>query len=205
MYHYIKGNLVFASVVSVTVEAGRIGYKILIPASLFAKLPQIGEEILLHTSFVIRENSQALYGFVLEQEREMFEALMGVTGIGPKLALSLIGHMVLPELHVAIGNHEIATLCRVPGIGKKTAERLIIELRDKLAMFPPNPSGYAIPLQQNSKSQKVLDAMSALINLGYNQMTAQKAIKKTLGDLPEDVDLGTLITVALQQVSLVKS
>ncbi len=204
MYHYIKGNLVFVSVVSVTVEAGGIGYKILIPASLFSKLPQIGEEILLHTSFVIRENSQALYGFVLEQEREMFEALMGVSGIGPKLALSLIGHMALPELHVAIGNHEIATLCRVPGIGKKTAERLIIELRDKLAMFP-NPSGYSIPLQQNSKSQKVLDAMSALINLGYNQMTAQKAIKKTLSDLPEDVDLGTLITVALQQVSLVKS
>lgn len=201
MYAYIKGQLVSATPAHCVIEAYGVGYKIFIPPSALGKLPQVGSEVLLHCSHVVREISQALYGFLSSQERDVFEVLMSVSGIGPKLGLSIIGHLSIEELHHSIASNEINTLCRIPGIGKKTSERLIIELRDKLgAMVPPDPSGFAVNMHTDPRSQKVMDAMSALINLGYNQNIAQKAIKKSLGDLPESIDLASLITYALKNV-----
>ena len=201
MIAHIRGLLVYSSPTSAVVEAGGLGYRILIPASVFSKLPQIGGEVMLQTSFVVRELSQTLYGFLVTQERDVFEALMGVTGIGPKLALSIVGHLSLQDLQRAIASHDIVTISRVPGIGKKMAERLIIELRDKLpAVFAHDPADLAVQFSTDPQSQKISDAMSALINLGYNQITAQKAIKKSLKDLPEEVDLGALITGALKHM-----
>lgn len=200
MYAYIRGKLAGANPLFATIDSGGLGFKILIPASVFGKLPQLNQEVLLYTSFIIRENSQALYGFLSVQERDLFEELLNVSGIGPKTALSLIGHLPLAELHRAISNHEISLICKVPGVGKKTAERLIIEMRDKInAHLGHDPSEFSIKLPEG-KGTIVRDAMSALINLGYNQNTAQKALKKTLSDLPEDVDLGTIITTALKHV-----
>ena len=201
MYAYIKGILVQALPASVIVEAKGIGYKIAIPASVFPKLPQIASDITLQTSFVIRENSQALYGFLSEQERDLFEALLGVSGIGPKTALSLIGHLTPNDLQHAVSNNDIQSITKVPGIGKKTAERLIIEMRDKLSSsFALSSSDMASQFHADPRAQKISDAMNALINLGYNQNSAQKALKKTLKDLPEDVQLAELITVALKNV-----
>lgn len=202
MFAYVKGRLIQTTPLSVIIESGGIGYKIFIPASVFSKLPQIKEEIVLHTSFVIRENSQTLYGFMTSQDCELFEALMGVSGIGPKLALSLIGHLSGHDMHLAISNHDIKTISKVPGIGKKTAERLIIEMRDKIShLLPIDPTDYAVQAKLDPESQKINDAMSALINLGYNQITAQKAIKKALKDSPESIDLTELITGALKNAS----
>lgn len=201
MYSYIKGTLVAASPHAVTIDCSGVGYKILIPASVFGKLPPINDGVLLHTSFIIRENSQALYGFMSEEEKDLFEEVLNVSGIGPKTALSLIGHLPLNDLCKAISNHEITTICKVPGVGKKTAERLIIEMRDKLSHRFPNHD--LNPMESNfgkSEGATVRDAMNALINLGYNQNTAQKALKKTLSTLPEGIDLGTLITTALKHV-----
>lgn len=202
MFAYIKGELTHASPVSVIVETVGIGYLIYIPANVFGKLPQIGQPILLHTSYVVRELSQTLYGFLSVAERDLFEELMGVTGIGPKIALSVIGHLSLQDLQRAINSHDVISITKVPGIGKKTAERLIIELRDKLShLLPPiDQSDRTVTLPVDPKAQKICDAMNALINLGYNQMTAQKAIKKSLRDLPEEIDLATLITVSLKHV-----
>lgn len=201
MIAYIKGLLVQSSPLSVVIETGGIGYKIFIPASVFSTLPQLHEQAVLHTSFVVRELSQTLYGFLTVQDRDLFEALMGVTGIGPKLALSVIGHLPGHDLHQAIANHDITTISKVPGIGKKTAERLIIEMRDKIsALLPNDASEFALHTQSDPRAQKVSDAMGALINLGYNQMTAQKAIKKTLKDFPESIDLSELITAALKNL-----
>lgn len=200
MYAFIKGELVHSSPLYVVVETGGVGYQIHTPANVFAKLPQLGSTVLLHTSFVVRELSQTLYGFLSVHERDMFETLMGVTGIGPKLALSINGHISLTDLQKAVANADIPVICRVPGIGKKTAERLIIELRDKLQdICPHDPSDLSIPLS-DPKAHKIRDAMNALVNLGYNQSTAQKAIKKTMQDLSEDVDLATLITTSLKNV-----
>lgn len=200
MYAFIKGELVSVTPVKAIVEASGIGYLIFIPPNVFGKLPQLGNQVFLHTSFVVRELSQTLYGFLSEHERDLFETLMGVTGIGPKLALSIIGHLPLHDLHRAVSNGDLPKLCKVPGIGKKTAERLVIELRDKLPdVESHSPSELSIQLS-DPKSHKIRDAMSALINLGYNSMTAQKAIKKTLGDFSEEIDLPTLITHSLKNV-----
>lgn len=201
MFAFIRGELVSASPISVIIETAGVGYLIYIPANVFGKLPQAGSPILLHTSHIVREQSQALYGFLVQHERDLFETLLGVTGIGPKLALSLIGHLSGHDLQRAISNHDIVSICKVPGVGKKTAERLIIELRDKLtAILPPDPSEHALHLSNDPKAQTLRDAMSALINLGYNQITAQKALKKSLNDMPDDIDLAKLITHSLKHM-----
>ncbi len=199
MYAFIKGKLITASPGSVVIEAGHIGFHIHIPAHVFAKLPQTGKEILLHTSFIVRELSQSLYGFLTSQEKELFEALLGITGVGPKVSLNLIGHLSLEQMQRAVANGDIAAICKVPGIGKKTAERLIVEMRDKLAnFFPSGFADYAVIL--DTPAQNVKDAMQALINLGYHQNNAQKALKKSMESLPENSDVGALITEALRNL-----
>lgn len=201
MYAFIRGKLAKASPLSVTIDCGSIGYQIFIPASAYSQLPQTGDQLLLYTSFVVRELSQTLFGFFSEQEKEIFEVLMGVSGIGPKTALSLIGHISTHNLFEAISNNDIATICKVPGIGRKSAERLIIEMRDKLpSLFSIKPSDFAIEFANDPKSKMIKDAMSALINLGYNQASAQKAIKKTLDSKAENIDLAELITNSLKNV-----
>jgi Holliday junction DNA helicase RuvA len=178
-----------------------MGYQVYIPVNAFSKLPQIENLIHLHLSFVVREFSQTLYGFLSQKERDLFEALLDVSGVGPKLALSIVGHLSMSELHQALTSKDIPRLIKVPGIGKKTAERLIVELRDKAAtLFPITPEEFTISVPSDPKNETIRDALSALINLGYNQAAAQKAIKKTLDNLPENPDLGMVITNALKHV-----
>lgn len=202
MITYIKGKLALATPGFAVLEILGIGYRVMIPASTFVRLPQTGTEIILHTSQVIREDSHSLYGFLTQDERDFFEEAMGVSGIGPKTALSLIGHLPLEDLFPAIMNEDVSAISRVPGIGKKTAERLIIEMRDKVAKKCKGhlPSDFAIPLENDPRAQQIRDAMNALINLGYNQGAAQKAIKKSLKAMPEAIDLPALITDALNHV-----
>lgn len=201
MYAYIRGKLTYACPSHVILETAGVGYQLLIPANLFTRLPQIGEETLLYTSFIVRELSQTLYGFSTPTEREFFEALLNVSGIGPKTALSLIGHMSLEELQQAIMHGNIPRIVKIPGIGKKTAERLVVELRDKMVAFAPSTaSPDSMHGAAGPHSQKISDAMNALVHLGYNQMVAQKAIKKTLSDLPEGIELADLITHALKHI-----
>lgn len=199
MYAYLKGQLVVAHPSLAVVDVHGVGYALNIPCRLLGELPAIGEQVQFYTSFVVREASQALYGFLHSQERDLFEALMNVTGIGPKMALSLIGHLTFDELHTAVAAQDFPTLCRVPGVGKKTAERLVVELKDKLPHLVPIHANLTLSLP-SSKPQHVQDAMLALINLGYNQNTAQKALKQSLKDLPESADLALLITTALKHI-----
>jgi Holliday junction DNA helicase RuvA len=200
MFAYIKGILTQSTPTSIVLEANGVGYKLFVPANVFSHLPQIGATVTFHTSFVVREQAQSLYGFSNMHERDFFEALLGVTGIGPKIALSLIGHMPLEELQNSIVNGDTATLCRIPGIGKKGAERLIIELRDKVGGMALQGSEFSAHFVADPQHQIFNDAVSALINLGYNQSIAQKAIKKSLKDIPEGIDLGALISLALKNV-----
>ena len=200
MYVYLKGILVASNPAQAIVDVQGIGYSLHIPCRLLGELPELGKQVQFFTAFVVREASHALYGFLSSQERDLFEVLMNVTGIGPKLALSLIGHLTFDELNAAVAAQDIPTLCRVPGVGKKTAERLIVELKDKLPQLQPiHASSYTVSMP-HSKLHNVQDAMLALINLGYNQHTAQKAIKQSLKDLPETADLALLITTALKNI-----
>lgn len=195
MYSYIKGVLAHCTTNYAIIETAGVGYKIFIPANVFAHFPPLGSELLLHISFIVREQSHALYGFMTIHERDLFETLMGVTGVGPKLALSLVGHLSLTDLQQALNFGNIHALSKVPGVGKKIAERLVVELKDR--NFPQDPAHFAIPLP-SSATQKINDAMSALINLGYHQNIAQKAIKKVMSETSEDIELASLITYALK-------
>lgn len=199
MYAYLKGRLVEANSSSVVVDVQGVGYSLFIPCRLMGDLPTLGENVQFFTSFVVRELSQSLYGFLSSQERDVFEALINVTGIGPKLGLSLIGHLTFDQLYSAVSSQDFPTLCKVPGVGKKTAERLVVELKDKLPALIPLHATIALAIP-HSKPQHVQDAMLALINLGYNQNSAQKALKQTLKDLPEEADLALLITTALKHI-----
>lgn len=201
MFAHIRGVLTQVSPLYVVIETHGVGYKIFIPASIYADLPQIGQSITLHLSFVVRELSQSLYGFFSQEERDLFEVLMGVSGIGPKTALSLIGHLSVHNLFEALSNNDLSTICKVPGIGKKSAERLVVELRDKLpSFFAEKGASASLKLPLDPRSKTIQDVMSALINLGYNQATAQKAVKKTLEVLPDSIDLSELITASLKHV-----
>ncbi|MGK5594378.1 MAG: Holliday junction branch migration protein RuvA [Parachlamydiaceae bacterium] len=197
MYSYLNGILKEASMQHAILDVHGIGYKVFIPIHLFAKLPEIESPCLLYTCYIVRELSATLYGFLDRQERDLFELLQNVTGIGPRMALNLIGHLNPATLHQAIHQDNTAILCKVPGIGKKTAERLIIELRDKLGFIP---SELKLKMETPNKSLQG-DAVNALIHLGYHSSVAQKATKKALSELPEDCDLSTLITHSLRSVS----
>lgn len=201
MYAFIRGALRFASLTSAIIESHGIGFQLFIPISAYAKLPALGEELLLHTSFIVREQSHSLYGFLTQSDRDLYEILLGITGVGPKTALALIGHLDPATLAKAVSNHDVSTISKVPGIGKKTAERLILEIKDKLPAVSgcdaAHPQGFS---PSDPRAQQISDAMSALINLGYNQAIAQKAIKRSLQDLPDTVNLASLITVALKYI-----
>jgi len=198
MFAFIRGILLSAGPLWCTLDTGPIGYKIAIPATLLEKLPPIGQELLLHTSFIVRENSQMLYGFLTQCDRDAFEVLLNVSGIGPKLALSVIGHLAPSELQSAIIGNDLVLLSKIPGIGKKTAERLVMELKDKLGNLWPDAAGTFITATLDSPV--VRDAISALINLGYSPSVAQKAVNKSKDAQAGDMNLATLITNALKHV-----
>lgn len=199
MFAFIRGILISATPLHCILDVNGIGYKLFTPANALGQLPAVGQEVLLHSSFVVRELSQALYGFLTAQERDLFEMLLGATGVGPKMALCIIGHLSIRDLHAALSAGNCEILCKIPGIGKKTAERLIIEMRDKIkSLAPPDLTSLSIPV--SGHQQAIADAMSALIHLGYTQAIAQKAIQRGVDALPENADLATIITTALKHI-----
>lgn len=199
MYTFIRGQVFSITATQVILEANGIGYAIFVPISTLGKVPEEGSDLLLHVSFIVREMSQTLYGFLDSNERDLFEKLMDVSGIGAKVALSIIGHLEGELLHHAIQSNDIPTICKVPGVGRKTAERLMIEMRGKL---PPIPDALlqAGKSQTTPRDRNLRDAMSALINLGYNQAIAQKALKACLDETDEELELSALITQSLKYV-----
>ena len=201
MYAYVKGVLAEVNPIYVVVEANGIGYTIFIPCSTLGELPLSGNPVRFYTSFVVREFSHALYGFLSARERDVFEILMNISGVGPKLALSLIGHLPGSRLQEAITSEDQKILCTVPGVGKKTAERLIVELRDKARSLPGSSGrGESAQTAAEEESGHARDAVLALINLGYSRANAQKVIQSSIKNLPKDYELSQLLTVALQNI-----
>ena len=199
MYDYIKGTLSHLTISKATLDTAGLGFCILIPINTHAQLlSKVGEVVALFTSFVIREDSHRLFGFLERNERDLFEKLSDVTGIGPKTALSIIGHLTAKELDLAIYQQDISTLSRVPGIGKKTAERLIVELKDKIRHLKPLLEEGSC--KDSFSDPHIQDALSALIHLGYNEALAQKAIKKVLKESNKTLTLSELITYSLKAV-----
>jgi Holliday junction DNA helicase RuvA len=169
----IRGTLTESALVRAVVDVGGISYEVNVPVTTSERLPAIGSEVRLHTLAVYREDSQALYGFSSGEERDFFRLMVeNVTGIGPKMALSIMSRMSLPLLRTAIRSGDTASLSKCPGIGKKTAERLVVELKGRVGGADgPRPSA---PAEGSSHS----DAVAALVALGYKLADADDAIRR---------------------------
>ena len=194
MYESIKGTLIDKTPLAAIVEAGGIGYRLTIPLSTYTKLPFLEQLVQLFLSQVVREDSHTLYAFLRKEERDLFETLITVSGIGPKTALAIVGHMELNAFQQAITTANVFLLGTIPGSGKKTAERLVIEMRDKFK----GRKDKTAPL--SAVEGVVSDAMNALLHLGYNPMEAQKAVQAALAEKKDETDLGKIITAALQKI-----
>ena len=172
MINRLRGNLIAKQAPIVLIEVSGITYEVFIPINNFYRLPKIGEELTIHTHFIVKENEQTLYGFLDEKQRMLFRILIKVNGVGPKTALTILSGIETEILVSNIINNEVNNLTKMPGIGAKTAQRLVIELRDKVEEFHSELE------QQLDSSTVVRDAVSALIALGYKQQEAQRAITK---------------------------
>jgi len=178
MIALLRGELAYKSVDHVIVDTGGVGYRLFIPLSTFYALPDSGQvRLLVHTH--VREDALLLFGFAVPAEREMFTTLIGISGIGPKLALNILSHIPVAELQGAVLAGDIKRLSALPGIGRKTAERLILELKDKLG-----PAAAGASLQTSAAASlgrmpadPLADVLSALVNLGYKEALARKALE----------------------------
>jgi Holliday junction DNA helicase RuvA len=194
MIAHLRGTLLAKHPNQAVVEAAGVGYDVTISVPTFSDLPAVGSVVALHIHTHVREDMIALYGFMRPSEKLLFEKLITVSGIGPKLAITILSGIAADEMVGAIRGNDIARLTRIPGIGKKTAERMVLELRDKL---PEVPSAAAPTVSTLSPVED--DVVSALVNLGYQRPVAEKALatatKNTKGESFDAVfreALGTL-------------
>ncbi|MBE3101633.1 MAG: Holliday junction branch migration protein RuvA [Firmicutes bacterium] len=173
MYAYIHGILDEVENQRVILDVHGIGYTVSVPTSIIPKLPPLGDKVKLFTYFHIKEDGQELYGFIEKEEKLFFEKLIKVSGIGPKVALGMLSAFSSKKLAIAIVTSDIKLLCTAPGIGKKTAERLILELKDKVG----NEAIYAhMPMEHSAFSNERLEALEALQALGYPAVDAERAL-----------------------------
>lgn len=186
----LNGMLVEKSPPYIIVDCHGVGYEVEVPMSTFYDLPETGQNVQLLTHFVVREDAQLLYGFGSEQEKNTFRQLLKVNGIGAKSALSILSGVSVDELVNAVTQQEVVVLTRIPGIGKKTAERMLLELKDK---FTVSGSQNAQPLAKSVTQ----DVLNALVALGYNEREATAAVKL----LDKDISVTDGIKQALKSLS----
>jgi len=181
----IKGVLIEKAPPDITVDVQGIGYELQVPMNTFYRLPEIDHPVNLYTHFVVREDAQLLYGFYDTKERELFRALIKINGVGPKLGLAILSGIEARDFVRVVHNNDVAALQKLPGIGKKTAERLVIEMRDKLKDWPmatedglQMDTDSILPNQHHASDE----AISALLALGYKSKDAESAIKAVASD-----------------------
>ena len=200
----IKGTLVSKQTQLVTVDVNGIGYEINVPMNTLFQLPEVGCEVVLNTHFVVREDAQLLYGFYELKERSLFRILIKINGVGPKMGLAILSGMSANELASCVHNNDLKAMVRLPGVGKKTAERLIIELRDKLKDWELDYGNTLNDPQTatgSTQSSTIQDAESALISLGYKPQDASKGVAAAARQLEQNdqaIESETLIRLALK-------
>jgi Holliday junction DNA helicase RuvA len=167
---HLRGRLLSKHPNAAVVETGGVGYEVIISIPTFSGLPAIGAEVALFIHTHVREDALALFGFLKPEDKQLFEKLLSVSGIGPKLAITILSGMAADAMVAAIRGNNVALLTRIPGIGKKTAERMVLELRDKLDSFGTTPEAMAAatPVEE--------DVISALVNLGYQRPVVERAM-----------------------------
>lgn len=178
----ISGTLIERTPPNVLIDVSGVGYEIQIPMSCFYSLPEQGESVVLHTHFVVREDAQLLFGFTDKISRELFRELIKANGVGPKLGLTILSGMSASQVLTCVQQSDISSLVTLPGVGKKTAERLVVELKDRLAKFAkstdvPMPDTAHGDLPLNTENNAKQEAIEALTALGYKPAQAEKMVK----------------------------
>ncbi|MFA5825469.1 MAG: Holliday junction branch migration protein RuvA [Gallionellaceae bacterium] len=187
----LSGILLEKNPPQILLDVQGVGYELDVPMSTFYNLPALQEKVVLHTHFVVREDAQLLYGFATNEERLAFRQLLKISGVGPKLALSVLSGLSLGDLAAAVVNKEVGRLTKIPGVGKKTAERLLLELQGKFAITGASTASGAATSSANN------DISNALLALGYNEKEADWAAKQ----LPKEVGVSDGIRQALKLLS----
>jgi len=183
----LRGKLLAKRPDNVIIETHGVGYQVHLPLNILSRLPHEGHEVFLHIYTHVREDALQLYGFQAEDEKRIFTTLLGITGIGPRMALNILSGLSLDEFLTALETEDVAMLCRIPGLGKKTAHRLILELREKL------------PAATGSKDRAFDDTLSALVNLGYKRNIAQEFLEHAYKQGHTDIE--TLLRETLKLMS----
>ncbi len=198
----ISGMLVYKSVQAITLDVHGIGYRVFVPLTTFYELPETGQAITLHIHTHVKEDAINLFGFHTLEERNMFQVMISVSGIGPRLAMNILSGINVADLVDAITGGNLRRLLSIPGVGRKMAERLVLELKDKVLKLDRGqaaPRDRAVPRSPEEAVKE--DALSALINLGYKNATARDVIEKIMKDTTEIPALDLLLKSALQQLS----
>ena len=201
MITFLEGRLVDVLPTQVTVAVQGVGYEVLIPLSSYDKLPPPGKELKLLTHLVVREDAHTLYGFMSTQERELFRLLINtVSGIGPKIALNVLSGISVTAFRGAVANSDIKALSQISGVGKRTAERIIVELKDKIGAAGAWEAASA-QRTLSPADQKVNDAVLALMALGFKQIEAHDTVRKAQQTLGEDATVEDLVRAGLKKGS----
>jgi Holliday junction DNA helicase RuvA len=203
MIAFLRGSLLEKHPNQVIVDVQGVGYDVVIPVSTFSSLGDAGSEIKLRIHTHVREDAISLFGFLTTNEKLMFEKLIGVSGIGPKLAVTVLSGLPIAELVGAIRGNQLEVLVRIPGVGKKTAERIVLELKDKLdilAALAPTAAGSGPAVKKPSFSSVEEDVLSALINFGSNRPNAEAAVLKARNEAAGATDFETIFRLALKLV-----
>ncbi|MFN8586331.1 MAG: Holliday junction branch migration protein RuvA [Candidatus Eisenbacteria bacterium] len=202
----LRGTLLERVDGACVVEAGGVGYLVHVSSHTLAELPATGAEVRLRTRHIVREDAQLLFGFVRAEELRLFDLLIGVSGVGPKLALAALSGLRPEALARAIRDEHVAAIVAVPGIGKKTAERIVVELRDKLDHLglPATSAAPSVPEKKGEgvlpRSERYDDAVAALVTLGYPASQAQDAVRKAGGE-SADLSLEDIVKRALGRLA----
>jgi Holliday junction DNA helicase RuvA len=198
MICYLHGKLVESLPTRITVDVNGVGYEVLIPLSSYDKLPQPGQLVRVLVQLVVREDSHTLYGFMTAEERDLFRLLVNsVSGIGPKTALNVLSGISVPAFKGAVVNNDIKALSGIGGVGKKTAERIVVELKDKIGIVGAWEAQSA-KQALTAEEQLINDAILAMISLGYKQLAAHKAIRAALDKLGAKATVEELVRQALR-------
>lgn len=195
----LRGQLVHAEATSVILDVGGVGYKVSVPASIHGNLPAIGQTAHLHIHFHMRAEEISLFGFLHTDDQRVFELLLSVTGIGPKVALSVLSAMDAETLARTVAAEDTRTLVRIPGLGLKTAQRLVLELREKLAAlaFTRKVDALQAKAQKPPEDDLFDDVVEGLINLGYNRNDARRAADKALKEIDDKTNMGAALRASL--------
>ena len=198
MISFLQGKLAEALPTQVVIDVNGVGYEMFIPLSSFDKLPQLGSQVKLLTHLAVRDDAHVLYGFMTETERDLFRLLIRhVSGIGPKIALNVLSGTTPASFRAAVASGDVKVLSGVSGVGKKTAERIVVELKDKLGDETAFGSVGGAPM--SADEQKISDAAAALIALGSKPKDAQEAVRSAIAMLGSDAPVDAIVRAALSK------